>query len=258
MNKLKIIIILLLFTCCCGDTELLDHGLNGNVKMLTEYNITIKYDSLNSPIRDTLSVTKKYYNDRGQIIERNQNIIFPDEIIKMDITYEYNGCNRLQKERVKMSFDSIATEVNYIYKNSVVEKTIAESTRDSIYFKQIGLNQYDANKKLTESSISQIFINLKTVDTIQNSLQIDKYDEDRFLTDSEFKFYKKPNKNYRSEFIYDGDELITINDFDRSDSLTLMIRFEYKTDTLSNWVVRKSFENNKLNTIKIRKITYEK
>lgn len=175
MNRIIILIISLVVVGCCSENKHPNNGLNGDVKMLTEHSISIKYDSLNYPIRDTLTIIKKFYNNRNQIIEQNEDILFSEE--KMDITYEYNRCNSLQKERVKMSFDSTAFEINHLYKNSLREKSISESTRDHMYFKQIGLNEYDSDENVTKSSISQIFVNLKNGDTIKNSVQIDEYNK---------------------------------------------------------------------------------
>lgn len=76
-------------------------------------------------------------------------------------------------------------------------------------------------------------------------------------TESLFKFYKNPIKNNRSEYIYDGNKLITIRGFDKNDSLVSTIKFEYKTDTMTNWIERKAFENNTLNSIKTREIVYK-
>ena len=113
MNKFQAFIISLILIGCCGETELPENGLKGDVKMLTEYNARIIYDSINNPIRDTISVVKRYYNKQNQIVERNEEYTFSDET--MDITYEYNRCNRLEKELVQMSFDSYAVDVDFIY-----------------------------------------------------------------------------------------------------------------------------------------------
>lgn len=255
MNKLTFIIVSLLLIGCCGENELPHRGLKGNVKKLTEYKITVKYDSLNKPIRDTLTVARKYYNDKNQIIELNQKFLFADET--MDISYEYNRCNRLQKERVKMSFDSTWVNIDYAYRKSLLEKTISKSSRDSIIFNQIGLNQYDDDNKLIESTLSQIFVDLKSGDTIKNSLQIDKYNKSGIITQTEFKFRQDQEKNSRCEYIYNENDLVTIRDFDKNDSLISTIRFEYIKDNLNNWIERKAFNKNKLNAIKYREIIYK-
>ena len=63
MNKFQAFIISLILIGCCGETELPENGLKGDVKMLTEYNARIIYDSINNPIRDTISVVKRYYKE---------------------------------------------------------------------------------------------------------------------------------------------------------------------------------------------------
>ena len=255
MNKLQTFIISLLLIGCCGETELPESGLKGEVKMLTEYNVRIIYDSINNPIRDTLSVVKRFYNERNQIIERNQVYTFSDET--MDITYEYNRCNRLEKEQVKMSFDSSAVDVDYIYKGSQLDKTISESSRDSITFKQIGLYYYNAEEKLTKITTSQLFIDLKEGDTIKNSLQTDNYNDYEIITESEFKFQKNPSKNNRYKYIYEVDDLIKTLKYNQNDSLISTTDFEYENDSIGNWVKRKTFENNKLKAFKTWEIIYK-
>ncbi len=255
MNKLLTFIISLLLIGCCGETELPESGLKGDVKMLTEYDIRIIYDSINNPIRDTLSVVKRYYNKRNQIIKRNQVYTFADET--MDITYEYNWCNRLEKEQVKMSFDSSAVDVDYIYKGSLLDKTISESSRDSIAFEQIGLYKYNSEKKLIENSVSQLFIDLKTGDTIKNSLQIDKYNKDEVVVESEIKYQEKPSENGRTEYFYKADDLIKTLEYNQNDSLIATYQFEYKKDQIGNWIEIKIFKNDKLNSIKMWNIVYK-
>jgi hypothetical protein len=240
---------------CCDKNEISDSGLKGNVKMMTEYNVVVKYDSLNNLTLDTLSTIKRLYNDRNQIIQRNQVYTFSDETI--DITYEYNRCNRLKKERVKMSFDSVTVDVDYIYKGSLLDKTISESSRDSITFKQIGLNYYSSDERLTKSTTSQLFINQKDGDTIKNSLQIDIYNENETLTKSEFKYQENPSKNSRYNYFYEIDNLIKTQQYNRNDSLISTTNFEYKNDSIGNWIEKKVFENNKLTSIQTWKIEYK-
>ena len=255
MNRLLIFIIYLLLVSCCNESELIKSGLNGKVKMLTEYDISVKSDSMNILILDTLSTVEKHYNDLNQIVERNQKYSFVEET--MDITYEYNRCDQIQKENVKMSFNDDAMVVNYIYENSLNKKSITESIKDSISFIQIGLNKYDANKKIIESTLSQIFVDLKNNDTIKNSIQIDKYDKNGFLKETVYEFSVNPEKNNRTEYFYEEEELVEIKDFDKNNSLISTTRYEYKYDDLDNWIEQKAFEADKLKTIKARIIEYK-
>jgi hypothetical protein len=174
----------------------------------------------------------------------------------MDITYEYNACNQLQKERVKMSFDSIWVAIDYFYTKTLLEKTIAKSIRDSINFNQNGFNYYDADKNLTESTLSQTFVDLRNGDTLKNSLEIEEYANNGILTQTEFVFTQKTEKNHCVKYIYEENDLVAIKDFDKNDSLFSTIRFEYIKDSLNNWIERKAFENNRLLGLKIREIVY--
>lgn len=254
MNILKIFTLSLLFGSCCGETELPKNGLNGDIKFITEFTIDNKKDLLNNIIRDTLFVNKKAYNKRNQIIKWNQKMVFLDD--SMDITYHYNRCNRLMKERVKLVSDSLTFDVDYFYKNSLPVNFFSEIIKDSMIHRHTGINQYDSNNRLTESILTHISLDRNTGDTITNQLQIEKYDDD-VLKESEFKFHNNLVKNYRSEYTYEEKFLKYIKKYNNSDSLISTTRFEYRFDKLGNWIERKNFENDELNTLYSRVIEYK-
>lgn len=254
MKKSLTFIILSLLIGCCGENDLPESRLKGDVKMLTEYNVSVKYDSLNTKILDTLSVIKKYYNERNQIVEQNINYVFSDE--SMDITYTYNSCKRLKKERVKMSFDSNTIDVNYMYKGSLLVKSISESARDSTTLRQIGAYHYNSNRRLIKNSLSQLIIDLKTGDTIKNSLQTDNYNEKGLVMGSEMEYDEKPSQNGRSEYFYTADDLSKTLEYNHNDSLISTYRFLYKKDKLGNYIERKIFKDAKLNAIMTLNIKY--
>ena len=153
MKKLSVFIIFLLITACCGEVKTPKDALYGDVNMYTEYNILIEYDSLNNSISDTISIQKAFFNEKNQIIGSTQELLTGGA--KIDILYEYNRCNQLQKETVKTSADSIPFEVNYIYKNSLLARTISESTNDGVLFQQEGSYIYYRNNLLSNRSITQ-------------------------------------------------------------------------------------------------------
>ena len=240
---------------CCGEIEPQESELKGDVKMLTEYNISVKYDLLNNQVRDTVSVVRKYYNELNQIVKLNQNYIFSDET--MDITYSYNSCKRLKKEQIKMSFESNTFDVDYIYKGSSLIKTISESARDSTIFKQIEVYHYNADKKLIKNSISQLYIDSNTGDTIKNSLQTDNYNAKGKITESKMEYRENPAQNVRINYFYEADDLIKTLEYNKKDSLISTYRFEYKKDKLGNYIEKKAFINDKLNMIKTCSIIYK-
>lgn len=252
-NLLKFTLFFILIGCC-GQIEQQEIGLKGDVKMLTEYNSSVKYDSLNNQIRDTLSVVRKYYNELNQIVKLNQNYIFSGQT--MDITYIYNSYKRLKKEQVKMSFESDTLDVDYIYKGSSLIKTISESVRDSTIFKQIGVYHYNADKKMIKNSLSQLSIDLKTGDTIKSSLQTDYYNAKGKITESKMEYRENPAQNVRSNYFYEADDLIKTLEYNKKDSLISTYRFEYKKDKLGNYIEKKAFINDKLNMIKTFNIIY--
>lgn len=255
MKKQLIFLLPFLALGCCDNYEVPNSEFNSNVKMIIEHSIKVEYDSTNSLIKDTLTRTEKKYNKNNQIVELNQRTLFDNET--MDIEYEYNRCNRLLRESINLSFyDKMKTVIDYNYDTPHEVKSVGETKWDSLYFKQIGIDKYDADNRLMHSSISQIFVDLVNNDTVENSLQVDRYNKDQRVKESEFKFYTEPSKNTRTEYFYEEKELVKTKYFNQNDSLISIVSFEYEKDTLGNWIERKFFENNKLETIKTRKIVY--
>ena len=255
MNKLLLFIFSILIISCSNENKATKNGLRGNVKFVTEYDINVAYDSLNKASIDTLTIIKRTYNNKNQIIKRNQTYTFQEE--SMTILYEYNSFDELDKERVKMSFTNDTLDVNYIYKGLILEKTIAKSFLDSIEFNHIGLYYYNKNKKLIKNTFSQLAINLKENDTLTNSLQTEYFNEKEILTESTYKYIRKPTENCRYEYFYKSDDLVKTLEYDQNDSLISTMKFEYKKDKIGNDIKRETFTNNVLIAIKRWKITYD-
>jgi hypothetical protein len=203
---------------------------------------------------DSISITQKYYNFKNQIIERKQKMIFDGQ--EMNIKYDYDRFDNLLKERVKMSFNNSTFNVDYVYKNNILQKTTSKSISDSLEFKHVEFYQYDSQKQLIESSLSQLFIDQGNGDTLRNSKQITLYDKNRRPMKSTIKFHNRTDKNSTTKYYYKGDELDRIEEFDGNELLISKESFKYKKDKFENWIERKLFKNDTLNSIIIRKIVY--
>ncbi|WP_121667166.1 hypothetical protein [Mesonia aquimarina] len=256
MNKILLIGICSLFLIgCCHKSVSPKSRLNGNVKKITEHLITNRYNSNDKVIRDTLYITEKLYNQQNQIIELDQDILFDNE--NMHITYIYDRCGKLKKEHVKMSFQESGFDVFYIYKNSLLHKITTKSIEDSLKFVQMSLNEYDINSKLIKSTTSQTLFNLKSRDTIKNSVQTDFFNEKELIFKSELQYYKNLNQNLTIKNFYKKDVLVRTEEFDYKDSLITVFHFEYKMDSLSNWISRKKYESDSLRSITTREFLYK-
>lgn len=254
MPKLLIFTLLTLLTGTCKNNTLPSNHLKGNVEMITEYKINIEHDSLNRPARDTLSIIKKSYNNQNKIVHRSQTYTFSNDTT--DITFSYDANGRLEQELVKLSFNTNAIEVNYIYRDSLLDRSISKSMRDSVSYTQIQLYKYNNDKELTQTLTSQLFVNLRTRDTITNSLQIDIYDKNELIIASKYQFHENPSKNFSYKYRYRKENLIKTLKYNQQDSLVSTINFDYKKDSLKNWIERQAFQNNRLIAITTRKIEY--
>ncbi|MDO3695970.1 hypothetical protein QVZ41_14050 [Wenyingzhuangia sp. chi5] len=234
---------------------MLNNGLTQKATQITEYTIKVENDSLNNQIQDTLVITKKKYNENDQIISSHQQNLFANET--MDIEFVYNNQKKIKREIVTLSNDSSNFIVDYFYKDTLLLETKSESKNDIFQFKQIGGYKYNSDNKLKESSLKQIYIDVKTNDTITNTLEISKYNDKEFVTESKLSDFRKPEQNRNTEYKYDCGILMEIKKFNSKDSLISTTECKYEYDKFENWTKIESIENGKLNYIRTREIEYK-
>lgn len=255
MNKLTFLLFSILLISCCNEPKLLNNGITKKATKITEYIIKVKIDSLNNKIQDTLTIIEKRYNENDQIVIRNQLNLFIDE--NMEIEFIYNENQKIKREIVKLSNDSIDFIVNYFYKDTLLIGTRSETKNDNFQFKQIGRYKYSPNNELKDNSLKQISIDVETNDTITNTLEISEYNEKEYVTQSKLSDFIKPERNRITKYDYDCGTLKRIRKYDSKDSLISTTEFKYKFDKFKNWIQRKSFGNDNLNYIRTREIEYK-
>ncbi len=255
MNRLLIILFSIFLIGCCNEPKLLNNGLTKSVSQITEYTIKMENDSLNNKVQDTLVITEKKYNENDQIINRHQRNLFADET--MNIEFIYNNEKKIKREIVTLSNDSSNFVVNYFYKDTLLLETKSESKNDIFQFEQVGSYKYNSDNKLKESSLKQIYIDVESNDTITNTLEISKYNDREFVTESKLSDLKKPERNRKSEYKYDCEVLMEIKEFNSKDSLISTTEYKYEFDKFENWIKRESIENDKLNYIRTRELKYK-
>jgi len=255
MNRLLIILFSIFLIGCCNEPKLLNNGLTKSVSQITEYTIKVENDSLNNKIQDTLVITEKKYNENDQIISRHQRNLFANET--MNIEFTYNNEKKIKREIVTLSNDSSNLVVDYFYKDKLLLETKSESKNDIFQFEQVGSYKYNSDNKLKESSLKQIYIDIESNDTITNTLEISKYNDREFVTESKLSDFKKPERNRKSEYKYDCEVLMEIKEFNSKDSLISTTEYKYEFDKFENWIKRESFENDKLNYIRTRELKYK-
>ena len=255
MNRLLILLFSIFLIGCCNEPKLLNNGLTKKATQITEYTIKVENDSLNNKIQDTLVITEKEYNENDQIISRHQRNLFAEET--MDIEFIYNNEKKIKSEIVTLSNDSSSFVVDYFYKDTLLLETKSESNNDIFQFKQIGDYKYNSNNKIKESSLEQIYIDVKSNDTITNTLEISKYNDKEFITGSKLTDFRKPERNRKKEYKYDCGILMEIKEFNNKDSLISKTEYNYEFDKFKNWIKRESIKNNKLNYVRTREIKYK-
>lgn len=255
MNRFLILLFSVLFIGCCKKPKLLDNGLTKSATKITEYEIKVDYDILNNEIRDTLSIIENKYNDNDQIISRKERSLLIGDTMKIE--YLYNENKKVIKEIGKLSMDSSGFIVDYIYKDSLLLKTVSGFVNEIYRFNQIVEYEYDAIHSLKQSSLWQHYVNMETRDTITNTLEITKYASKELVTETRLTDYINPEKNKIIKYKYECGRLTETREFNTKDSLISKMEYKYVLDKFDNWTKLEFIENSILKSIKIREIEYK-
>jgi len=252
---MKEIITLILFVCitgCCDEPIFLKTGFTKETKSVIDITLRINNDSINNRIIDTVSITEKYYNEKNKIISRIQQTLFDNG--RMEIDYLYSESNRLQKEIIKLHFDT--STVDYVYQDTMIYKASTHTIKSDFEFRQITNYKYSKANLLSEIAMSQLYVDKESGDTSLNSLIVDTYNKKERIEKSLTINYLDTTKNKMSLFNYKCGRLTGINEYNSKDSLTLKTKLKYIYDSDGNWIERKTINNGDLKYIVKRQIEY--
>jgi hypothetical protein len=255
MNRLLILLVSIFLIGCCNQPKLLNNGLTKRAAQITEYSIKVEKDSLNNIIKDTLVITEKKYNDNSQITKRVQQNLFEND--SMEIKYEYNENNKIQREIVKLSNDSLKFIVDYFYKDTLLYKSYSETENNMFRFKQIEEYEYKSDKSLKQKSLSQEFIDSETDDTLKNTVEISKYNKKELVSESILKDFMNPEMELITKYVYDCGRIKERKEYNNEDSLISRTEYKYELDEFQNWIKRESFVNKELKHLYTRIIQYK-
>jgi hypothetical protein len=239
---------------CCNQTDRLDNGLTKKANKLIEYSIYVELDSLNKEIYDTLAITQLYYNNNDKIVRRSRNTLIDGERIEVDFVYD--EFDKIQQEIVSIPRDSTSFTVNYIYKDSLIDK--CHSTTENNVFKFTSIADYTYNQNvLKKISTESIYIDLETNDTITHNVETSFYNEIDLLTESIINDFIKPERNSKTINEYGCNSLLESRKKYHNDSLIATTNFIHEQDKYGNWVKRMSFSDGKLKFVRTREIFYK-
>ena len=255
MKRFLLLFFSIFLISCCNEPKLLKNGLTKKASKINVYYIKVESDSLNNEVLDTIFIREKKYNKNDQVVNLFQKTLFNNETLEID--YIYNELNKIEAEIVKLSTDSLPFRVNYIYKDSLLyqSKSIVENTNDK--FEQVETYYYRKEGTKEKSILTQMFIDLESSDTIRNSVSKSYFNKNDLLDRIETIHLNNPNRNRKSEFIYDCGILVKTLEYNYKDSLISTIEYKYQVDDFKNWIKKESIENDKLNYIQSRKIEYK-
>jgi hypothetical protein len=254
MNRFLSLLFSIFIIGCCNEKKILNNGLTKKVDKTTVNYIRIERDSLNMKTLDTLSIRENKYNSNDQISNLVQTSLFDNE--KMEIDYVYNDFNKIQTEIGKMSNVGMF-KVHYFYKDTLLIKTQSENKTDIFHFNQIGKYEYNSDKTLKQSSLLNLFIDIESKDTITNTIEISKYDNNELMSESKLSNLIDPERNRTLKYKYKCGTLIKELEFNSKDSLISNTEYKYEFDKFGNWIKKELIVNNKRNYIQTREIEYK-
>lgn len=231
------------------------NGLTKSVSQITEYTINVKKDSLDQERQDTLMVRERKYNNNGQIIHLTQKTLFDEG--KMEIDYIYNEFDKIEKEVVKLYSDSLPLIVDYFYKDTLLYQSKSLVKNPSEKFEQIDTYYYRKNNTKEKVISTQIFIDLKLMDTFSNYSETTYFNNDEMPIKAETLYKSDSKRNRKKIYKYSCETLIEINEYTENDSLISTLKYHYDRDKYDNWTSTKIYENSELKTILKREINYK-
>jgi hypothetical protein len=255
MYKLLTLLFSIVLIGCSNQPKLLNNGLTKEATQIIEYSIKVEKDSLKNIVKDTLVITEKKYNDNNLITKRVQQNLFEND--RMEIQYEYNENNKIQREIVKLSNDSLTFIVDYFYKDTLLYKSYSETENNIFRFKQIEEYEYNSDKSLIQKSLTQEFIELETNDTLKNTIEISKYNKKELVSQSILKDFMNPEKELITKYVYDCGRIKEMKEYNNEDSLISKTEYKYELDEFQNWFIRESFVNKELKFLNTRIIQYK-
>ena len=256
MKTFRLLLVLLTLTSCCYTSKSNKNFLNGNVKSTTENSVSFSFNEQGVVERTPFSKIKSEFGTSNNILKKTEESLSFDEIAYT--TYNYDRCNNLlRKDVTRITNDEeMNSETQYEYENNLLAKTHFESISEDWSYCASEQYTYDSEDNLILSKTTILLIDTKTKDTIEKSIQTDKYNENEHIRYSNIFDSNNPNKDKAVEYFYQGDQLIKLKEYNYKSKLTNTMRFEYKLDEMNNWIEQKTFNNDTLSFITTREIEY--
>lgn len=254
---LRIISLILsfVFIGCCNNEDHLDNGLTKSVNQIVEYYILIERDSLHKEVLDTLMITTTQYN--AQNLKTSQHIEYPKTKDYFDIKFIYNDDSNIEKEIVIVLADNNSFEVDYLYKEDLLQKTHSISITEPIRNEQIEVFEYDENGNIKQRSISKRSTYIENYKVDSHTYQIETYNDKLFITESKYIDFLRPEKSFTTIYKYNCRNLTEAKEYDANGELITIVKYVQENDKYGNWIRLIAKEDGKPTHIKVRKIDYK-
>ena len=253
MKTIAILSSIILLVSCQEERLILDNGLTKGAHKTSEVLLSIEIDSNGIQLEDTMLIKDKYFNNLDKIIKWKQLTYYDD--VSTEIDFAYNEFNKVKKESIYMSEDSIKFDILYYFQDSMVKYSTSEFNREDYKFFQKSNYSYTNNRNLEKIVTNSTYILPETSDSILKK-EIEFYSKGEQLIKKEFYNYSNPQEDEYHIYKYKNKNLASRKEFNYNDSLLSKVEYKYEFDEYSNWIERKSIENDSISYRIIRNIDY--
>jgi len=254
MMKKILFLFLVLSLIGCNYKIINKPGLHGRIKEYTDYNICIESIGNDSIIKDTISVRRNKLNRNGNLVK------FEFLNLHSNSTYSntniYNSEGRIIKEIGK--FDDNKVVVNYIYKDTLLQKIYSKQKIDNNILELNERYFYNKQGKLFKTIMSNII--LDNNDTVSSDIFINKYDSNNLLSQSLIIMNSAFDSTEKTFCKYEYEDSGLLNktfEYNEDNKLTKTKVYKYIFDKNGSWTEKREFDNDTLVYITSRIIEYQ-
>lgn len=256
MKKILLgISIILSLTSCCKENILKknENGYYGDVVKIIEYS-SLKNSPLTENLKtDTTHIKTSYFVNGLKEKTEGYYTFNKESLITKNF---YNENNKITKEKVYLADGSNFT-LHYNYTGTLINTAEANYSSNDVKLKSLSKYFYYNNGILKRIIKNEIITDTHSKDTIQGYLENTEYDTKGDSEKYYIDFYDK-NLLSESEIIKrDCNGLILSFKSYENDEFVSESTYDYKFDSIGNWIEARIKVNDTLRKVIERKIVYE-
>jgi hypothetical protein len=251
---LSVITILTLISCCKKNSlKKSKYGHYGNVTKIIEYT-SLKNTELTKSLKtDTTQIKTSIFKNGLKLKTTGFHTFNQDSLITENF---YNDYNQIIKEIVYLA-DGSNFVVSYKYKDTLINTAEVDYSAEDLSFKTLTNYSY-TNKGIVEKDITkQIVTDTNSKDTIQGYIETTIYDSKGNSEKYEIEYLDTINSISKRIIKRDCNGLLKSFKSYENDVFISKTIYEYKFDSIGNWIESREFEKDTLRRVIEKKIIYD-